>query len=390
MRLMTRYLLRQLIVALVLGTSALVVLLWLINSLRFFDAFINKGLPVSTFLKLTVLLMPGFLTVFLPLALCAVILFVYHRMILDRELVVLQAAGVGRWSLAMPALALAMALCALGYYLTLDAVPRLERSFNLLNFQIRHEITRIALTEGTLTEVNDTLTVYVRARAENGDLKGLIIQDRSDPTSDITITAERGMMTEEDGQPSVLMVNGVRQERDRETGEVTFLFFDSHAIALGEKRTSTMVRVPERRERGIVDLFTLTTRDRMAPNFPHNFTESMIRSMRMEAHQRLARPLANVAFALAALGALLSGEFNRHGRNRRIVVAVVAVVLAQASMLGAANLAKADLEYVPLLYAGPLGTAALGVWWLARHPRPGPRARARERLVPSITGPTDR
>jgi lipopolysaccharide export system permease protein len=387
---MTRYLLRQLIVALVLSTSALVVLLWLINSLRFFDAFINKGLPVSTFLKLTVLLMPGFLAVFLPLALCAVILFVYHRMIIDRELVVFQAAGVSRWSLSKPALLLAAVLCALGYYLTLDAVPRLERAFNQLNFQIRHEITRIALTEGTLTEVNDRLTVYVRARSENGDLKGLIIHDRSDPGLDITITAARGMMVEDGGRPSVLMVNGVRQERDRETGEVTFLFFDSHAIALGEKRTSTMVRVPERRERDIIDLFTLTTRDPMAPSFPNTFTESMVRGMRMEAHQRLARPLANVAFALAALGALLSGEFNRRGRNRRIIVAVVAIVLAQASMLGAANLAKADLVYLPLLYVGPFGTAALGVWWLTRHPRPGPGARARERLVPSIAGPAER
>ncbi|MBB4285484.1 LptF/LptG family permease [Roseospira goensis] len=371
MRLVLHYVLRQLVIALVLGTTALMVLLWLIHSLRFFDAFLNKGLPVGTFLTLTVLLMPGFLTFFLPIALFAVILFVYHRMIVDRELMVLQAAGLSRWQIGAPALALAAALCGLGYYLTLDAVPRLERAFNALRFEIRHEISRLALTEGAFTEISDTLTIYVRNATERGDLEGLIIHDRSDPDITVTITARRGALVYDQGQPRVMMVKGVRQERDRASGRVSFLFFDRHSMAVADRDAEGMVRVPESRERTTVELFTLTTEDQMAPNFPHTFTEGNVRRMRMEGHQRLAKPLANVSFALVALGALLAGEFNRQGRNRRIVVAVAAVVLAQATTLGAANLARSDLTWLPLLYVGPLGTMALGLWWLLRYPRPG-------------------
>jgi len=371
MHLITRYILRQLSLALVLSTSALMVLLWLINSLRFFDAFINEGLPVGVFLKLTVLLMPDFLTVFLPLALCAVILFVYHRMMMDRELVVLQAAGVSRWRLAAPALLLAAAASVLGYYLTLYALPRLEQAFNTLRFEIRHEISRLALTEGALTEVTDRITIYVRDRTERGDLEGLIIHDRSNPATDVTITAQRGMVDQDGGRPAVRMVNGVRQERNRETGQVSFLFFDSHAIAMGEDNARSMVRFPESRERPTRELFTLQVGEQIIPGFPEGFNESNIRRMRMEGNERLAKPLANVGFALVALGALLSGEFNRRGRNRRVIIAIAAVLLAQASMLGAANLARTDNAFLPLLYVGPLGTAALGLWWMIRHPRPG-------------------
>ncbi|WP_170294724.1 LPS export ABC transporter permease LptF [Roseospira navarrensis] len=371
MRLTTRYILRQLVTSLVLGTAALVTLLWLINSLRFFDAFINKGLAVGTFLKLTMLLMPGFLTFFLPIALFAVILFVYNRMTHDRELVVMQSAGLSRWRIGRPALVLGVLLSGFGYYLTLDAVPRLEAAFNDLWFEIRQEMTRIALDEGAFTEVDEHLTIYVREGTPQGDLNGIIIHDRADPGVDVTITARRGALVYEDGRARVVMVKGVRQERDKATGRVSFLFFDSQSVPIGTENAQTMIRVPENRERPIGQLFTLQTGDSMSPHTPDRFSDSMVRSARMEANQRLSKPIANIAFALLALGALLAGQFNRQGRNARVGIAVIAVVLCQASLLGAANLAKSDSTYLPLLYVGPLGTLALGLWWMLRYPRPG-------------------
>ncbi|MBB4266554.1 LptF/LptG family permease [Roseospira visakhapatnamensis] len=375
MRLITRYILNQLVIALVLGTAGLTALLWLLNSLRFFDAFINKGLSVGVFLELTLLLMPGFLTFFLPIALFGVILFVYHKLTLDRELMVLQSAGLGRWQLARPALGLATVLCATTFVLTLWIVPHLERAFNELQFRIRHEVSRLALTEGAFTEVTDTLTIYVRETTDRGDLRGLIIHDRGDPDLDVVITATRGALLYENDEARVLMVGGVRQERDRTTGLVDFLFFDSHSVGVAGGEKNPLARVPKSRERPTLELFTLTTEDRMLADLPLTFSEAGIRRMRMEGHQRIAKPLANIAFALLALGALLSGDFNRQGRNRRIIIAVAGVVTAQASMLGAGQLARTDLLYLPLLYLGPIATAGLGCVWLARYPRPArPRA----------------
>ncbi len=370
MRLITRYILGQLVIALMLGTAGLMTLLWLIHSLRFFDAFINKGLSLGVFLELTLLLMPGFLTFFLPIALFGVILFVYHKLTLDREVMVLQSSGLGRWQLARPALLLAAMVCAITVMLTLWIVPSLERAFNELQYRIRSEVSRLALTEGAFTEVTDTITIYVRETSDRGDLEGLIIHDRSDPDTDIVITASRGALLYENDEARVLMVGGVRQERDRATGMVDFLFFDSHSVSVAGTKEDPLARVPKSRERPTLDLFTLTTQDLVLPGLSMTFSDASIRRMRMEGHQRLAKPLANIGFALLALGALLSGDFNRHGRNRRIIVAVAVVVAAQASVLGAGELARADLMYLPLLYVGAAGTTAMGLVWLLRYPRP--------------------
>jgi len=383
MRLITRYILGQLVIALVLGTAGLMALLWLIHSLRFFDAFINKGLSVGVFLELTLLLMPGFLTFFLPIALFGVILFVYHKLTMDRELMVLQSSGLGRWQLARPALALGTLLSLITLVLTLWMVPHLERRFNELQHRLRNEVSRLALTEGAFTEVTDTITIYVRETTERGDLNGLVIHDRSDPDTDVIITAARGALLYESDEARVMMVGGVRQERDQATGLVDFLFFDSHSVTVAGTNEDPLMRVPKSRERPTWDLFTLTTQDRMLPDMPMTFSDAGIRRMRMEGHQRLAKPLTNLGFALLALGALLSGDFNRLGRNRRIFIAVAGVVAAQASLLGAGELARTDMMYLPLLYVGSVGTTALGMAWLLRYPRPTRLRRLRPGIGPA-------
>ena len=102
-----RYILRQLAVGMVLVTIGLTAILWLTQSLRFVELTVNKGASVGTFIKLTLLVMPNFLTIILPVALFTVTLFTYNKMISDRELVVLRAAGLSHWALARPAMILA-------------------------------------------------------------------------------------------------------------------------------------------------------------------------------------------------------------------------------------------------------------------------------------------
>ena len=81
---------------------ALTAIIWLTQSLRFIELIVNRGLPFSTFLYLTVLLMPAWLAGVLPIAVFAAVLFVYNRLINDRELIIISAVGVSPARLARP------------------------------------------------------------------------------------------------------------------------------------------------------------------------------------------------------------------------------------------------------------------------------------------------
>ena len=85
-----------------LVTIGLSAILWLTQSLRFIEITVNKGASLAFFFKLTILILPNFLTVILPVSLFSVVLFTFHKMISDREIIALRAAGVSHIVLARP------------------------------------------------------------------------------------------------------------------------------------------------------------------------------------------------------------------------------------------------------------------------------------------------
>ncbi|MDP7603497.1 MAG: LptF/LptG family permease, partial [Alphaproteobacteria bacterium] len=208
----TRYILRQLFAPTLFITGALVGVVWLTQSLRFVDLIVNRGLSAGHFFYLTMLLLPGFLSLILPIALFCAVLFTYHRLSFDSEIVVLRAAGLSHRQLARPALALALGATIVTYGLTLYLTPLGFRTFKDQQFTIRSSYASVLLREGVFNTLVDGVTVYVRERKSGGELRGILVHDNRQPSKPITVMAERGILTNTAEGPRFVMVNGNRQE----------------------------------------------------------------------------------------------------------------------------------------------------------------------------------
>ena len=79
MNAITRYILVQFTWPFLFVTLVLTGVVWLSQSLRFLDLIINKGLSVGGFVYMTLLLLPAFLSIILPVATFLTILYVYYR-----------------------------------------------------------------------------------------------------------------------------------------------------------------------------------------------------------------------------------------------------------------------------------------------------------------------
>jgi lipopolysaccharide export system permease protein len=358
-----RYILRSLLVGLGVGAVALIALIWLINSLKFLDWFVNKGLSIGTFLKLTLLLMPGFLTVFIPIALFAVVLFTYNKLAADRELIVMRAAGQGHWHLAMPAFWLCAVLTVTGYWLTMFVVPAMERAFDQIKWQVRDEVSSLVIKDGQFNQMREGLIVYAGERSKDGKLLDLLIHDTSGK-EEVTVLAESGALVKDGDSTKILLINGNRQERNPQTGKVTFLYFDSYTIDMGGGGGTTEFRYIDERQRSFAELRDIQVGDRIDPDFPYVYEHRHVRRLRMEMHLRVLRPLGHVAFLLLGLAAVLTGEFNRRGDNRKVIVAVSLVVLFQGGNLGAASLAKKTYDALIVLDLMTILPIVIGFFWL--------------------------
>ena len=359
----TRYISGQLLLATLFVTLTITCAVWLTQSLRFIELIVNRGLTIGAYLYLTVLLLPSFLAMLLPIGLFAATLFTYNRLVADSELIVLRAAGLGPAQLARPGLVLSLVIVLVGYALVLVAMPWSYRQFKDLEVGFRHDYSAVLLREGAFNTLSDGITVYVREREADGELRGLIVHDNRDKARTVTIMAERGILAQTDEGPRVIMVNGNRQLVERDSGKLSLLYFERYSVDIG-RQTGTSdadeARWREPRERFLKDLL-----------FPGNSPMDIQNydRLRAEGHNRLTSPLYALLFALVALAALLSGDHNRRGQSKRIAVAIVLAVVLQSTSVAASGLASRNGALIPLIYANVLAPMVIAAWWILRHPR---------------------
>lgn len=363
----TRYFLRQLAVGMLFVSAALTCVLWLTQSLRLIEMIVNQGISVTTFLKLTGMLMPSFLVVIIPIALFAVILFTYNKLNTDRELVVLRAAGLSNWALAKPALILAGIATIMGYVLSVWIIPQTVQNFREVQWSIRNDISNLLLQEGTFNKFGKGVTIYVRTRTSEGELLGLLVHDKRSPTKPVTLMAEKGALVFTETGPRILMVNGNRQQLPDGTGQLSVLNFDSYTVDLSMRGGDNGSRFRDARELSMAELLNADETQMGVTDY---------RRAKGELHQRLTSPLYSLGYTLIALATLLTAGFDRRGQTVTILTAIGLMVSVQAAVLGLANLSASKPIFLPFLYILAVLPLVLGPWWLLRSSRRPPFRRA--------------
>lgn len=359
MRRLDRYILRQLAGPFLFFAATLTGVIWITQSLRFVDLIINKGLSAGLFFYLTLLILPGVWALILPIALFAAVLYTYFRLAADRELAVMGAAGLGPRALARPALALAGVVTVVAYVLTLWLMPLGQRSFATLKSDLRTNLSYVLLQEGAFNTVGSGLTVYIRARGAEGELLGILVHDGREPDRPVTMMAERGALVRSDQGPRLVLIAGNRQQVDRNSGQLSMLYFDRYTLDLAPFVSADEGHWLEPGERYLTELF-----------WPGETPDDLANAdrLRAEGHDRLAAPLYGVAFTLIALAALFSGEFSRRGLGWRVAAAVAAAVVMRLGGLALVNLTAMFPPLAPLIYLN-LAVAIGGALWLMVRPR---------------------
>ena len=364
-----RYLLRQLIGPFLLVALGLTGLVWLSQSLRIIDLIVNKGLSLSTFMLMSMLVLPTFLGAILPIAFFCALLFVYNKLTIDSELVSLRAAGVSQWSLAKPALAVATIIVIASYAIVMYVMPVSHREFKERQFVLRGEHSALLLEEGAFNSLTDGVTVYIRGR-EGGSLNGILVHDAREQEIPVTMMAERGLLVQTNEGPRFILFNGHRQQVNRDSARLSLLNFERYTMDLSEFAQRGGDRWREPRERFIDELLD-----------PASEGAERLRSKFLsEAHNRIVSPLFAYTFAAIGLAAMLLGNVDRRGQWRRMLVAIAAAIAFQAVALLLVNATAKNSDLVPLMYLNPvLATAAAIAVLRGRLPRfLGGRAAATE------------
>jgi lipopolysaccharide export system permease protein len=210
-RLLDRYLLRELFSPFWLGLAIFTSMLLVARILKLMEMVVSRGVPLAQILKLFSYILPAFLEVTVPMALLLAVLVAFGRLSTDSETVALQASGISIYRLMVPVAAFALATAILTFFLSLYVRPW---GNSLLRTGL-YEIVKARASAGIKAKVfNDEfggLVVYVdQVEPLVNRLYGVLIADTRDAAAHNTIYARMGILvTNEDAHTlSLRLIDG--------------------------------------------------------------------------------------------------------------------------------------------------------------------------------------
>lgn len=343
MKIFDRYLMKNLVIATLLTAVTLAVIIFLTQSLRFLELVIDSGASSAMFWILTLLALPRFFEIILPIALMAAVVFVYNKMVMDSELVIMRSTGSDPMTLGRPAIVLSLIVTVILWGMTSWVAPVAMSNMQKLRQVVKSQYSSLLFQEGVFNAIIPGLTVFVRERTDQGELRGLMIHDKRDKTAEpVTILAERGVIvSNEDGQ-QVVVFDGSRQDLGKNGTVLNRLDFDRYTIDIPENSTDIKSRWKEPDERTLMEL--------MRPD-PNNADDRRFkRDFMVEINRRLVSPLLAIGFTLVSLSCMLLGAVERRGQGWRVITAITVTVALQTAYLAAFNMARETNWGLLLMY----------------------------------------
>ena len=368
MRLIDRYLLRQLVGPTLWSVVAATGLALLSTSLTQLDLIVSGGQNALIFLKATALAMPQLINMVLPVSVFVAALVTLNRLQTDQELVVCFAGGMSRWRVISPAFRLAAVLTLASLVINLWVQPTALRAMREVLFEVRTNLVSSLIREGEFSQPAPGLTVYAQSVDRNGEIRNLFIHRFKDDGGATTYTADAGRLVMKDGAPILRLFRGSTQELSPE-GVLNYLTFDDYPFEL-----NTFLRTEERVHFKPSDRYL---HELLVPDLTQDWETRNEKKLYAEGNARLATPLYILTFMALAVWAILGGAFSRLGYGRRIALA--GGIAAVTRILGfiAISAAESNVWLNILQYLIPLGGMVWALQAVFRQTRRGSGARGR-------------
>jgi LPS export ABC transporter permease LptF/LPS export ABC transporter permease LptG len=379
MRILTRYILREVVSHAAIGVAIFTFVLFTKDLGRLLELAVRDSAPLPTVAKVFFLSLPVALTITIPAGVLVGILIGLSRLAADSEVTAMRASGIGVWSflrmLALFVLAAWVLSLGNGLYIAPHSQAELARlQDRLKSSQASFEVQPRVFYEGFPRLVLYVQDVHTGPRI--AVWKGVFLADISTPGPPRVTQAEQGILVSEG--PTTLHLhlrNGSTHETDPKDS-------DRYQISTFEQ-TDIPIELPAVENRPDIEpvpvsqMDTSTLLEQSKTVDPITTRWSLI-----EFHRRLALPTACVVLALVGIPLGLSSK--KGGKSSGFVLTIALVFAYYSASLIGVSLARqgrlspglgvwlADILFLLggalLLWRAELRPLEIGAWLAIRNP----------------------
>jgi LPS export ABC transporter permease LptG len=253
LRLLNRYILRQLAAPFFFALAAQTSLMLLSQVAKKFGALVGKGLPWTVIGEVFLLSLPFIIAMTLPMAVLLAVLYTFSHLAADNELTATRASGISVYQVLTPVLIWGACMAALNFAFVDQVLPRTNARLRSLLIDIGRKKPTFELREQVINEVPPS-QYFLRASridAATGRLRGVTIYDVGGESSRRIIYADSGAMAYAEGQTDLslrLYDGAIHQYRPAEPARFQLTYFTVNEVRVKnvfdelQRNTSESVR----------------------------------------------------------------------------------------------------------------------------------------------------
>jgi LPS export ABC transporter permease LptG len=253
LRLLNRYILRQLTAPFFFALAAQTSLMLLSQVAKKFGALVGKGLPWTVIGEVFLLSLPFIIAMTLPMAVLLAVLYTFSHLAADNEITATKASGISVYQVLTPVLLWGVCMAALNFAFVDQVLPRTNARLRSLLIDIGRKKPTFELREQVINEVPPS-QYFLRASridAATGRLRGVTIYDVGGESSRRIIYADSGAMAYAEGQTDLslrLYDGAIHQYRPAEPARFQLTYFTVNDIRVKnvfdelQRNTSESVR----------------------------------------------------------------------------------------------------------------------------------------------------
>lgn len=358
-----RYFLYQLMVLFGFFSLVLVSVYWINQAVLLFDQILADGSTAGVFVILSLFTLPNVIRMVLPVSAFVAAVYVTNRLTTESELVVAQSTGMSPWRMARPVFMFGLIVALLMGLLVHVLVPLSRSQLADRTDEIEANVAARMLTEGQFLHPSKGITFYIREITPQGELMDVFLSDMRSEDLRTDYMASQSFLVQDATGPKLVMLDGAAQTLDKRDQRLTVTKFDSFTYDIGALMQSGKARRRDVRE---YDTATLFAPDQAALDATGREPARFL----YEGHLRIAQPFNPLVLSLIGFSALMLGGFSRFGVWRQIGLAVVLIVLLQATENVTADMARQDTSLWPLVYLPSVMGAlmVIAMLWAAGRP----------------------
>ena len=338
-------------------TGTLVLTATAVQMMMFLSVSMNSlDLGLASMIKFMLLSLPSIFVYVSPIALICMVLYYFHILFLDNELLILELSGLSKHHIVLPVLSIMCATALLSLVVCCFINPICKKQLLRQRETLHKNVINAILKEKTFAKISDKLILYIEKRQSDKSLKGVIIYDKTNPTEVTTIFAKKGTLLDEDDKTVFKLHDGSRQTLTK--NKLQTLYFKSLIFDVSEyaRKFKDVRRLLD--SQSIHKLITL----RRIQNKDLSFRKKI----EQEIHRRVSWSLLNISLPILFLFSGLSyREYRTKSINKlSIGISVSLSILSMVLYFCFINRIDTRINFVVLTYVNILFFCGVGVFLL--------------------------